>query len=93
MALTKSTADIGYISALADEPALTAALLKAEFDKAPEALQTFINSLIDELDLALAALDTALAALDTALAAKQATITSGTTAPSGGSDGDLYIWY
>ena len=48
MAIDKFTDDIGYISKLADEPndtgGMTADQLKAEFDKAGKAIQTYINT-------------------------------------------------
>lgn len=56
MALTALTTDLNYIAALADEPLLTATLLKQEFDKSGNAIKTYINdTLTDELDTALAA--------------------------------------
>lgn len=54
MAFTKMTAKVENISALSDRPnegtnGLTAAQLKAEFDKAGKNIKAFINSLIDEM--------------------------------------------
>ena len=54
MALTQLTTDLNYIQALDDEPndvgGLSAAQLKAEFDKAGNAIKTYLNStLIPEL--------------------------------------------
>lgn len=54
MAFNKMTANVENISQLSDTPnqgtnPLTAEQLKAEFDKAPKALKTFINGLIDAM--------------------------------------------
>jgi hypothetical protein len=53
MAFTKLTDDLNIIAKLDDEPndegGLTAAALKAKFDEAGIAIQTFINAHIDEL--------------------------------------------
>ena len=81
--LTNLTASVNNIQALSDEPSndgLTAAELKAKFDKAGADIKTFINdSLINELEQAFTTL--------------QPKITYGTSDPSGGSNGDIYIKY
>lgn len=51
MSLTKCTVDTDVISNLADEPTLTAAQLKAKFDKEADDLKTYLNStLTTEVD-------------------------------------------
>lgn len=55
MSFTRLTADVLNISALADRPndgGMSAADLKAEFDKAGATIKAFINALIDELEAA-----------------------------------------
>jgi hypothetical protein len=125
MALTKLTTDVAVIAALPDAPTDTAAELKGKFDFAGTTIKTFINNtLIDELDTAIATIPVGLAAsralasdadgavavtavtatelgyvsgvtsaIQAQLDAKQKTVTSGTDAPSGGADGDIYIQY
>ena len=51
MSLTKCTVAVDNISTLADKPALTAAQLKAKFDKTGADLKDYINNtLTDEID-------------------------------------------
>ena len=68
MAFTRSTDDLNIIAALNDEPndvgGLTAAELKAKFDAASLALQTFINAHIDELAASTAATNIGAVAVD-----------------------------
>lgn len=90
MNLTKCTADLAVIAKLPDSPTETAASLKAKFDQGPRAIGDYLNgTLVPELDEALTAVEEAVALID----GKQDKITVGTSAPSGGTDGDLYIWY
>lgn len=90
MKLTKLTADLAVIAKLPDSPTETAASLKAKFDQGPRAIGEYLNgTLVPQLDESLTAVEEAVALID----GKQDKITVGTTAPSGGADGDLYIWY
>ena len=90
MKLTKLTADLAVIAKLPDSPTETAASLKAKFDQAPRAIGDYLNQiLLPELDEALSAVEEAVALID----GKQDRITVGTSAPAGGADGDIYIWY
>lgn len=55
MSLSKFTGEVNVIQSLPDKPTATAAELKAEFDKAPGRIKTYINStLTEELDIELA---------------------------------------
>ena len=55
MGLTECTANVNNIALLDDAPALSAAELKAKFDAAGTDIKTYLNNtLIDELDTALA---------------------------------------
>ncbi len=91
MALSKTTVKVTNISELATRPnatdGLTDATFKALFDKSSSDLKTYIN------DTLTTEVDSALGTINSTLSAKQKTITSGTAAPSGGSDGDIYIQY
>jgi hypothetical protein len=90
MKLTKLTADLAVIAKLPDSPTETAASLKAKFDQGPRAIGDYLNKmLLPELDGALTAIEEAVALID----GKQDRITVGTSAPAGGADGDIYIWY
>lgn len=90
MKLTKLTADLAVIAKLPDSPTETAASLKAKFDQGPRAIGDYLNkTLLPELDEVLTAIDEAVALID----GKQDRITVGTSAPAGGTDGDIYIWY
>jgi hypothetical protein len=90
MKLTKLTADLAVIAKLPDSPTETAASLKAKFDQAPRAIGDYLNrTLLPELDEALSAIEESVALID----GKQDRITVGTSAPVGGADGDIYIWY
>ncbi len=54
MSLTKCTAAVDNVSSLPDKPALTAAQLKAKFDKTGSDIKNYLNNtLTDELDAAL----------------------------------------
>lgn len=91
MNLTKLTADLAVITKLADSPTETAAELKAKFDQGPRAIGDYLNgTLLPEVEEALALIDSQTQTLEQT---KQNRLTVGTAAPSGGSDGDLYIWY
>ena len=90
MNLTKLTADLAVIAKLPDSPTETAASLKARFDQGPRAIGDYLNgTLLPELDRALTAVEEAVALID----GKQDRITVGTVAPTGGQDGDIYLWY
>lgn len=90
MNLTKCTADLAVIAKLPDSPTETAASLKAKFDQGPRAIGDYLNgTLVPELNEALTAVEEAVALID----GKQDKITVGTSAPAGGADGDIYIWY
>lgn len=52
-----------------------------------------VNQSIDTANSNISTLQTALNTANTNINAKQKTITSGTAAPSGGSNGDIYIQY
>lgn len=67
MAFTKLTTDMNYISALPDAPSdagMSAAELKAEFDKAGNTVKTYISGLIDEISSSAAAGNIGVAAID-----------------------------
>ncbi len=90
MKLTKLTADLAVIAKLPDSPTETAASLKAKFDQGPRAIGDYLNkTLLPQLDESLTAVEEAVALID----GKQDRITVGTSAPAGGADGDIYIWY
>jgi hypothetical protein len=90
MKLTKLTADLAVIAKLPDSPTETAASLKAKFDQGPRAIGDYLNkTLLPELDEVATAVEEAVALID----GKQDKITVGTSAPAGGADGDIYIWY
>ena len=90
MKLTKCTADLAVIAKLPDSPTETAASLKAKFDQGPRAIGDYLNkTLLPEIDEALTAVEEAVSLID----GKQDKITVGTSAPAGGADGDIYIWY
>lgn len=87
MSITKLTANMTVIGRLADHPTETAAELKAKFDEAPTAIAEYINeTLTEEVDAALADFSERFDNL-------QPGIPSGTAAPTGGADGDLYLRY
>ncbi len=108
MALTQCTTNVNVHSALADNPPLTATELKTAWDSAAVGIKEYLNNtLVAELDetipevidnLTSGGTTNALSAeqgknLNTAIGTKQKAITSGTAAPSGGSDGDIYLRY
>ncbi len=91
MNLTKLTADLAVIAKLPDSPTETAAELKAKFDQGSRAIGDYLNdTLLPEVEEALALIDDKAQTIEQT---KQNKILSGTTAPTGGRDGDLYIWY
>lgn len=94
MKLTKLTADLSVIAKLPDSPTETAASLKAKFDQGPKAIGDYLNqTLLPQLDDSLAAVESAVEEAVALIDGKQNKITVGTSAPVGGSDGDIYIWY
>ena len=108
MALTKCS-EINVIRALADEPSLTAAQLKAKFDEGSNIIKEYINvTLTNEIEAMISAVNNVLgdvtnqqlacltglsANILTLLSQKQKIISSGTAAPSGGENGDVYLRY
>lgn len=109
MTLSICSAQTSVIRQLADEPAITSEELKAAFDAPADNIKTWLNTThISELenalgnkqnavngvsDTELAFLSGASSNIQTQINTKQKTISSGTSAPSGGSDGDIYLQY
>lgn len=105
MALTQCTTNVNVHSSLADNPPLTAAELKTAWDSAAVGIKDYLNNtLVAELDAAIPEVinDLTTGGITNALSAeqgknlqtnKQKIITNGTAAPSGGSDGDIYLRY
>ncbi len=101
MALTKLTTNLNNIQALHDKPntadGLTADELKEKFDKAGNDIKDYINNtLTDELDnkfsneYTKAEINNMFNGLSSTYQSK---ITCGTSTPTGGSNGDIYIKY
>ncbi len=89
MSITKSTVKVTNISELATKPnatdGLTDQTFKALFDKVGLDTKTYINDVLtEEIDDALAL---------KADATSVPTITNGTSEPTGGSSGDIFLQY
>jgi len=79
MALQEFTQNVSIHNTMPDEPPYAPDEIKDIFDSAPELIKTWINeTLIPYIN---------------ELEAKVPKITSGTDAPSGGNDGDIYLRY
>jgi hypothetical protein len=77
MALSDYTDDLNIITALQVDPTEDGPALQAKFDEGPNKIKTWIRNTL----------------IPHINSDKQDKITSGTDAPSGGSDGDIYLRY
>jgi len=106
MALTRCNAVTNVISGLPDEPSITAAELKQAFDAGADNVKDWINdTMLDELDTAFDGKSAVGHNHDTAYYQKSETytkaevdalipnITTGTAAPTGLSEGQIYLRY
>ena len=76
MALTQLTDNLNVHQSLPDKPALTSTELKQKFDEAANKIKTYINeTLIDELDTAIASLQGTDSSLTTTLTNTRNTLT------------------
>lgn len=109
MAIPTCNADTTAVSNLPDSPAIPSSELKAVFDKAGTEIKTYINEqqnpgINSTINSAISGVNTTITNMQTTNNARftniennitqlQGKITSGSVAPSGGSDGDIYIQY
>ena len=109
MAIPQCNAETNAVSNLPDSPAISPAELKATFDRAGNEIKTYINDqqnpgINSTINSAISGVNTTITNMQTTNNARftnienqitqlQGKITSGSVAPSGGSDGDIYIQY
>ena len=105
MSLTKLTENLNNVSSLPDKPSLQAEELKALFDMAGNTIKLYLNEVLtQEIDTIITEitnsitgnkteLTTKITDIENSIKNKQNTIKKGTSAPTGGNDGDIYIQY